>query len=121
MLKARLSRKAFLLRFVCLLLLSGVLATYPYIVAAFSDPISEPAFTPADEHFIQVVSRIVLFIGTAVTAIPRFHDVGKSGWWSAWICLPIVGIFAIVLYCGSVCGDRCNNDYGPNPSRQNGA
>jgi len=101
--------------------MSGALAAYPDIWGAFSNPISEPAFAPADEHVIQVISRILLFIGIAVTAIPRFHDVGKSGWWSAWILLPIVGIFAIVLYCGSVRGERGNNDYGPNPSGQNGA
>ena len=57
----------------------------------------------------------VIIPGVAV-AIRRLHDVGKSGWFSLIILIPIVGIiWLLVLLCTN--GIDGENEYGSNPNK----
>ena len=47
---------------------------------------------------IEVLTLIGLYPATAIYA-KRWHDIGKSGWWSLLCLVPIVGFFT-VLYLG---------------------
>ena len=57
----------------------------------------------------------VIIPGIAV-AIRRLHDVGKSGWFSLVILIPVVGlIWLLVLFCREGCDGE--NKYGSNPNK----
>lgn len=60
-----------------------------------------------------ILSLALVLPGIAVT-IRRLHDIGKSGWYILFDCIPLVGaIILIVWFCkDSMPGE---NQYGPNP------
>jgi len=45
----------------------------------------------------------------------RFHDRGKSGWWSLISFVPYVGGIWILIDCGCLAGDKGKNHYGDDP------
>jgi uncharacterized membrane protein YhaH (DUF805 family) len=45
----------------------------------------------------------------------RWHDRGKSGWWSLIILIPIVGAIWILVELGCMRGTDGPNQYGPDP------
>lgn len=49
--------------------------------------------------FLYILSVIPLYIFFVVT-IKRYHDLGKSGWWSLFIFLPVVGMLFVLIECG---------------------
>ena len=44
----------------------------------------------------------------------RFHDLGKSGWCTVLMCIPLVNI-VFGIYVAFVKGEEEDNKYGPNP------
>ena len=44
----------------------------------------------------------------------RFHDLGKSGWFTVLTCIPIVNI-VFGIYAAFFKGQEQDNQYGPNP------
>lgn len=42
----------------------------------------------------------------------RFHDRGKSGWWSLIGLIPIIGTIWVIIECGCLKGDPGSNQYG---------
>ena len=56
---------------------------------------------------------LVVIPGIAVS-VRRLHDVGKSGWFSLIILIPVIGlIWLLVLFCKEGC--EAENKYGSNP------
>ena len=55
-----------------------------------------------------------IWIGLAVYA-KRWHDRGKSGWWSLIMLVPIIGGIWLIVECGILEGDKGPNAYGPDP------
>jgi uncharacterized membrane protein YhaH (DUF805 family) len=45
----------------------------------------------------------------------RYHDRGKSGWWSLVATLPILGAIVLIAELGFFPGDRGSNSFGPAP------
>jgi uncharacterized membrane protein YhaH (DUF805 family) len=45
----------------------------------------------------------------------RWHDRGKSGWWSLIMLVPIVGFLWILIELGMLRGIEGANQYGPDP------
>lgn len=45
----------------------------------------------------------------------RWHDRGKSGWWSLICLVPLIGAIWLVVELGILEGDRGANTYGPDP------
>ena len=44
----------------------------------------------------------------------RFHDLGKSGWFTIFTCIPFVNI-VFGVYVAFFKGQQQDNEYGPNP------
>jgi len=55
-----------------------------------------------------------IYIALAVYA-KRWHDRGKSGWWSLIMLIPIIGPIWLLVECGILEGNRGANQYGPDP------
>jgi len=45
----------------------------------------------------------------------RWHDRGKSGWWTLIALIPLVGAIWILVECGCLKGTDGPNAYGPDP------
>ncbi len=45
----------------------------------------------------------------------RWHDRGKSGWWTLIALVPIIGAIWILVECGCLPGTSGPNQYGPDP------
>lgn len=61
-----------------------------------------------------VWSIAALYFWVALNA-KRWHDRGKSGWWSLLILVPIIGWVWILVELGIMEGTRGPNQYGPDP------
>ena len=59
-------------------------------------------------------SLIALWPSLAVYA-KRWHDRGKSGWWTLIILIPIVGAIWMLVECGFLKGTDGANDFGADP------
>ncbi len=46
----------------------------------------------------------------------RWHDRGKSGWWTLISLVPVIGGFWLLIELGFLGGDEGDNIYGPNPA-----
>jgi uncharacterized membrane protein YhaH (DUF805 family) len=59
---------------------------------------------------------LLLFLWPALAIYAkRWHDRGKSGWWSLIGLVPIVGFFWILIELGMLKGSDGPNQYGPDP------
>jgi len=77
----------------------------------------------ASSHFTRFLARsastfvfglAVYYIALAVFA-KRWHDRGKTGWWSLIAIVPVIGCVWILVELGILEGDRGANQYGPDP------
>jgi uncharacterized membrane protein YhaH (DUF805 family) len=61
-----------------------------------------------------IVSLISIYLALALYA-KRWHDRGKSGWWSLIVIVPLIGAIWILVELGILEGDKGDNRYGPDP------
>lgn len=61
---------------------------------------------------LALASGIVMYFSAAVR---RFHDRGKSGWWSLISFIPYIGGIWILVECGCLKGTDGLNQYGEDP------
>lgn len=61
-----------------------------------------------------VVSVASIYFALAIYA-KRWHDRGKSGWWSLIMLVPFIGAIWILVELGILEGTRGANQYGPDP------
>lgn len=61
-----------------------------------------------------VATLIFLWPGLALYA-KRWHDRGKSGWWTLILIVPIIGPIWALVECGFLRGTEGPNAYGPDP------
>lgn len=47
--------------------------------------------------------------------VKRFHDRGKSGWWTLILLVPYVGGIWLLIDCGCLAGQQGRNQYGDDP------
>lgn len=60
---------------------------------------------------------LAVLIPSLAVGVRRLHDVGKSGWFTLIIFIPLVGaIWLLVLYCTE--GTDGSNEYGLNPKAE---
>ncbi len=45
----------------------------------------------------------------------RWHDRGKSGWWTLIMLVPLIGVIWALIECGFLRGTEGPNQYGPDP------
>lgn len=80
-------------------------------------PIHDLTHAQAEEYgagtalFILVAFIVLLYAQLAIYA-KRFHDRGKSGWWSLVAFIPVIGVFWILIELGMLPGDPGPNAYG---------
>jgi uncharacterized membrane protein YhaH (DUF805 family) len=60
---------------------------------------------------VLIVSLLFLYPTYAVTT-KRWHDRGKSGWWSLIVLVPIIGELWALIELGFLGGDEGANHYG---------
>lgn len=64
------------------------------------------------------IYTLLIFIPTMwiylANIIKRFHDLGKSGWFTCLLFIPVVN-FIFGIYIAFFKGEECDNEYGPNP------
>ncbi|THF67816.1 DUF805 domain-containing protein [Deinococcus sp. Arct2-2] len=61
-----------------------------------------------------VIQSLILFIPGLAVGIRRMHDIGRSGWWSLLVLIPLIGgIWLIVL--DATDSEPGSNKRGPNP------
>lgn len=61
-----------------------------------------------------LVSLVSIYPALAIYT-KRWHDRGKSGWWTLIIFVPVIGFFWMLVELGMLPGDRDANIYGPDP------
>ena len=64
--------------------------------------------------FGAIVGLVSIFFFIALYA-KRWHDRGKSGWWTLIALVPFIGQIWILVELGMLEGDRGANQYGPDP------
>lgn len=82
--------------------------------------VGDDAFTmlvPALVTFATFLIGIALLWPALAVAIKRWHDRGKSGWWTLILLVPIVGWIWGVIELGFLEGTNGPNEYGPDPLR----
>ncbi len=63
---------------------------------------------------MMIVLLILLYPSLAVYT-KRWHDRGKSGWWSLIMFIPIAGFIWMIVELGILRGTDGDNKYGPDP------
>ena len=63
---------------------------------------------------VAIIYALLIWPSLALYA-KRWHDRGKSGWWTLIVFVPIVGSIWILVELGCLSGDEGANDYGPDP------
>ena len=61
-----------------------------------------------------IVSLIILYPSLALYT-KRWHDRGKSGWWTLIILVPLIGAIWALIELGILRGTVGSNQYGPDP------
>jgi uncharacterized membrane protein YhaH (DUF805 family) len=104
-------------------LLLGLLLMVPYFigVAVIAMTTDTAAAEPQPSSIgmmiggvLIVVAAIAALWGTLALYIKRWHDRGKSGWWTLLAFIPIANIWALIE-CGFLRGTEGDNAYGPDP------
>ena len=66
--------------------------------------------------WLPMLVLILLFLWPALAIYAkRWHDRGKSGWWTLIILVPVVGGIWILVELGCLSGTDGPNQYGPDP------
>ena len=70
--------------------------------------------SPYGTGAISGLLSLALFIPGLAVGVRRLHDVGKSGWFTFIVIIPLFGvIWLLVLACTE--GNHGDNQYGPDP------
>lgn len=100
--EGRINRKVYLMRFLILFCVSFILGLILGFIGDFSGGL------------IQLVVGVIGGIAAFAQHIKRLHDLGKNGWWSLLMLVPVLNL-GLVIYMVFVKGDEFTNDYGPDP------
>lgn len=106
--QGRLNRKPYILRGLFLWILS-------LVTSGVMDVTSE-----SDSLVMNLLSLVVfvlfiaLGVATIMLVIRRWHDLGKSGWFTLLLFIPLVNLF-VALYLWVKKGDEGPNEYGDDP------
>ena len=95
--KGRIGRKGFWFGFLIWFLLTISLGI---AIESLTDSVFVQLFIILPTYFLFIIST------------KRYHDLGKSGWWSLFILLPVVGMLFIIIECGFGRGRLLKNQWG---------
>jgi len=93
----------------------GVLALYGItFVAALLDNLVGTA-SEYGYGIITIVVTLALIYPQIVLLAKRWHDHGKSGWWTLIGLVPVIGGLWLLIELGFLKGTDGDNQYGPDP------
>ena len=106
--RGRLNRKPFILRGLLLSVLSSVMST---IMTEMTEASSTVMHLLA---LLPLILMVVLSVGTFMLIIRRWHDLGKSGWLSLLMLIPLLN-FLVLIFLWVKKGTDGPNAYGDDP------
>jgi uncharacterized membrane protein YhaH (DUF805 family) len=121
--EGRISRQPFWLSVLALFIAQWIIMiilgmVFGYSMMAGMDPSMPPdeaaAMASSGMAPIVVVSLLFLYPALAVYT-KRWHDRGKSGWWTLILLVPLLGIIWFLVECGFLRGTEGPNQYGNDP------
>ena len=121
--EGRISRQPFWLSILALLIVEWVVMIVLGMVFGISmmggmDPGMDPeaAASAAMTGMIPLIIVSLLFLYPALAIYTkRWHDRGKSGWWTLIILVPLIGSIWFLVECGFLRGTEGPNQYGNDP------
>ena len=115
--QGRIPRMTFWLGVLILMIIQWVLFALFGGMAMMSMDMNDPA---AAEQMMSkmlplyLISLVFLWPSLALYA-KRWHDRGKSGWWTLILLVPLVGFFWFLIECGFLRGSEGANRFGNDP------
>ena len=121
--EGRISRQPFWLSVLVLFIAQWVIMIVAGIVFGFSmmggmDPTLDPeaAAAAAMSGMTPIIIISLLFLYPALAIYTkRWHDRGKSGWWTLILLVPFIGFIWFLVECGFLRGTEGPNQYGNDP------
>jgi uncharacterized membrane protein YhaH (DUF805 family) len=120
--EGRISRKPFWLSLLALVVAQWILFIIFGMVLGTSmsgiDPTADPAAmnAAAMQAMIPMWIVIILFLYPSLAIYAkRWHDRGKSGWWTLIALVPFIGGIWLLVECGFLRGTEGPNQYGNDP------
>ena len=84
------------------------------ILVSIAAGIADYVFFGSGSGVVSSLYSLAVLVPSLAAGVRRLHDVGKSGWFTLIIFVPLVGaIWLLVLYCTE--GTDGTNEYGPDP------
>lgn len=65
--------------------------------------------------YLGTIASLATIYPAAALAAKRWHDRGKSGWWTLVAIIPLIGALYMLWECGIQEGVAETNDFGANP------
>ena len=120
--EGRISRQPFWLSVLALFIAQWVIMIVLSMVFGFSmmggmDPDTwEQAAAMAASGMMPIIIISLLFLYPALAVYTkRWHDRGKSGWWTLILLVPFIGFIWFLVECGFLRGTEGPNQYGNDP------
>lgn len=66
---------------------------------------------------LTIIASLATIIPSLAIYAKRWHDRGKSGWWTLILLVPVIGAIWMLVECGFLRGTPGDNQYGPDPLR----
>ena len=112
--EGRISRKEWWIGFILLYVLQFIVYFAATALGIIGVDAGTGQMTPAGAAAVFVIIIIFLWPALALHA-KRWHDRGKSGWWTLIVLVPVIGGLWLLIELGFLKGDEATNKYGPNP------
>ena len=116
--EGRISRKPFWLSLLVLVVAQWIL----FIIFGMVFGSSMSSMDPAEVSSMAMTAMIPMWILVLLFLYPslavytkRWHDRGKSGWWSLIALVPLIGGIWMLVECGFLRGTEGPNQYGNDP------
>ena len=121
--EGRISRQPFWLSVLALFIAQWLIMIILGMVFGFSmmggmDPNMSPehAAAMATSGMMPIIIISLLFLYPALAVYTkRWHDRGKSGWWTLILLIPFIGFIWFLVECGFLRGTEGPNQYGNDP------
>ena len=121
--EGRINRKPFWLSLLALVIVEWIVVIVLGLVLGTSMMGSvDPNMAPDEAASMAMTAMIPLWIVLLLFLYPslavytkRWHDRGKSGWWTLIILVPLIGSIWFLVECGFLRGTEGPNQYGNDP------
>jgi uncharacterized membrane protein YhaH (DUF805 family) len=121
--EGRISRQPFWLSVLVLFIAQWVIVFILSMVFGFSmmggmypNMSPEEAAAMATSGMMPIIIIFLLFLYPALAVYTkRWHDRGKSGWWTLILFVPLIGFIWFLVECGFLRGTDGPNQYGNDP------